>query len=166
MAIFISKYKNFKLGLRPTVKQHVHTGSGGEDVIIHKGVTIQFRDAVFNTENWQEYSRPDSPANIDVIKSEQDLINLMEKSPYFGIDFFKREIETPAMKKAKLLAEIARIEAEESAENPAKAPTFNGVAGNTDQAPVVAPKARTTRKAPVAKSTAKGGKNKSSTVEL
>ena len=163
--IFISKYKNYKLGLRPTVKQHVHTGSGGEDVIIHKGVTVQFRDAVFNTDNWREYERPDSPANINVIKCEEDLINLMKKSPYFGIDFFEREIETPAMKKAKLLAELAKIEAEESANNPENAPELDQDDADID--PATTPRVKTSkRKAPKAKSTAKGGKNKSSTVEL
>ena len=157
--LFISRYKNFRLGLRPTVKQHVHTGSGGEDVIIHKGVTIQFKDAVFNTADWTEYTRPDSPANIDVIKSEQDLINLIKKSPYFGIDFFEREIETSAQKKAKLLAEIAKLEAEEASENPDNAPVFDGIAGHSDQ-DVNVPKAP---KAPKAK--AKRGR-RSSTVEL
>lgn len=162
--LFISRYKNFKLGLRPTVKQHVHTGSGGEDVIIHKGVTVIFQNAVFDTANWREYERPESPDHINVIRSEQALIDLMKKSPYFGIDFFEREVETAAKRKAKLLAEIARIEAEESAEDPENAPAFDGVAGQ-DAEPVVKAKAPKARSKAKAKTVAKGGK-KSSTVEL
>lgn len=162
--IFISRYKNFKLGLRPTVKQLVHTGSGGEDVIIHKGVTVVFQNAVFDTANWREYERPESPDHINVIRSEQALIDLMKKSPFFGIDFFERVVETPAQRKAKLLAEIAKLEAEESAEDPDNAPSFNGVAGQDADVPKVAKK--TASKVVAKKAPAKKKGKTASTVEL
>lgn len=123
--IFISKYKNFRLGIRPSTKRIVNSASGSEEVIHHKGVTVEFQNASFDTKNWRQYSRPDSPDSINVIKSEDDLIRLMRASEYFGLDFFERTVESISDRKARLQAELAKIEAEESAENPENAPVID-----------------------------------------
>lgn len=123
--IFISRYKNFRLGIRPTMKQLVNNNTGSEEVIVHKGVTVEFENAFFDTKNWAKYSRPDSPTKVDVVKSEDDLIRLMKASPYFGTDFFERKIETKAEQRAKLKVQLAQLEAEENADNPENAPSID-----------------------------------------
>ena len=125
--IFISRYKNYQLGIRPTIRQVVHGSTGGEEVIVHKGVIVQFNNAMFDTKDWQQYSRPESPDHINVIKTEDDLIRLMKAHVEFGNDFFERKIETAAQKKAKLREELARLEAEGSADNPDNAPEMQVV---------------------------------------
>jgi len=165
--IFISRYKNFKLGLRPTIKQQVNTSSGGEDVLTHKGVVVEFQNAVFDTKNWMQYSRPESPDRINVIQNEQALIDLMKASVYFGIDFFERKIESKAEKKARILEELAKLEAEEAAGDPDNAPEYDGVAG-TDLVPDVkpVPARKSVKKAAKKAGKAKATKNKDSVSEL
>lgn len=133
--IYISRYKNFRLGIRPTIKEHVHTGSGGQEVITHKGVTVEFQNAVFDTKNWKQYNRPESPDRINTIQSEQDLIRLMEESPFFTIDFFRREVQTREQRAAELRKQLAQLEAEESAENPSDAPEMEPVSTDLEDTP-------------------------------
>lgn len=142
--IFISRYKNFSIVLRPTIRRVVHSASGSEEVIIHNGVVVEFKNAMFDTKSWREFERPSSPDNINVIKSEQDLIRLMKQSPYFNTDFFERE-KGPSREdqRTKLLTELAKLEAEESAENPDQAPIVSHtqpeviVSGQKDDVPVI-----------------------------
>lgn len=169
--LFISRYKNYRLGLRATVKEHVHTSSGGQDVIPHKGVVVQFINAVYDTKNWEEHTRPGSPSYINTIKSESDLIELMKKSEYYGTDFFERVIETRETKRAKLLEELARLEAEDSADDPDNAPEHKEDTGTPDvigvQVAASKAKAKGKKASSKAKTKAKGSKrNSSSVVEI
>lgn len=111
--IFISRFTNYKLGLRPTIKQSLNDNTGSPMVIQHRGVTVEFQKAVFDTADWRKYSRPESPDNINAIKSEDDLVKLMMTNPYYGTDFFARVEETVADRKSRLLKQLAELEAEE-----------------------------------------------------
>lgn len=164
--LFIAKYKNLRVSIRPTIKQLVHTGSGGQDVIVHRGVTVEFQNAVFDTKNWSQYRRPESPDHIDVIKTEEDLIRLLKANPNFGIDFFEREEKSISQRRKELESELAKLEAEESAQNPDDAPEVI-----QDDMPVVSPVRKSpprkpTAKKPVRRSPAKTTKNTHSKLEL
>lgn len=159
--IFIARYKNYKLGIRPTIRQVAHGSSGSEEIIVHKGVTVDFVNAMFDTKRWREFARPESPDHINVVKSEDDLIRLIKGSQYYDVDFFERKVETVAEKRAKLQAELSRLEAEEAAENPDDAPTMDVIQPEVTQVTTKRGGAKTS-----AKTKGKGTKNSSSKIML
>jgi len=112
--IFISKYRKFKVGVRPTIKQILHSGSGSEELILHPGVTVEFDGAKFDTVNWEKYQVSCCAKHEKVISSEEDLIGLLRKNDYYNVDFFERQEETIEQRRAKLQLELSKLEAEEA----------------------------------------------------
>lgn len=152
--------------LRPTVRTVLQGGTAGQDMIVHKGITIQFEDGHFDTKTWRDYERPESPDNLNIVKCEDDLIKLVQANRYFG-QFFKvyNPGETLAEKKARIKEELAKLEQEELVTNPdPNAPAVLGNTGDGDKTstPPVVPETKVVTKnkktAPQAKSKKKNSK--------
>lgn len=155
---FISKYAALRVGIMPTVRKVVNGGSGSEEVLVYNGVTVKFDKAIFDTKDWAQYERALNPDQHNPIKSEDDLIRLLKANPYFNQYYFEHKVETVEDKRARLEAELAKLDAEDVASG--KAPA------DQDAPEIVEPEApKAAAKKPAAKKVA--AKNtKSSKVEL
>lgn len=162
--IFISKYSRLKVTIMPTVKQLVYSGSGSQETITYQGIVVEFNDARFDTKDWQKYTRPMSPDQHNPIRSEEDMVRLLKGNAYYGSLFSERVEETTADRKARIMADLAKVEAEEVAngEKPAEENAPEPVEAEADTLPAERPSPRPAAKKAAAKKTA----SKSSKIDL
>ena len=110
---FISRHANLRVILRPTTKQVVNSQSGSEEVVKYPPIVVEFRGGLFDTASWRQFVNPEVPDKFNIIKSEDDLVDRLKKNPFFNTDFSELKVETTADKRARLLHELSKLDAED-----------------------------------------------------
>jgi hypothetical protein len=121
---FISRHANLKVVIRPTIKHVSNNQSGSEEVVKYPPVIIEFRGGIFDTSRWKEYDNPEIPEKFNIIQSEEDLIKQLTKNPFFNTDFSELKVESTEDKRARLLHELSKLDAE-SGVTPSNSPEID-----------------------------------------
>lgn len=110
---FISRHANLRVILRPTTKQVVNSQSGSEEVVKYPPIVVEFRGGLFDSASWKQFVNPEVPDKFNIIKSEDDLIDHLKRNPFFNADFSELKVESASDKRARLLHELSKLDAEE-----------------------------------------------------